>query len=447
MTHKKEPFFLLAGDIFFLFLSLWVALSLRYLEFVSYATYTEHLVPFSILFVVWITVFFIAGLYEKHTLLLKSRLPLIILNAQIANTLVAVLFFYFIPFFVITPKTILFIYLITFFALTLVWRIYGSNLFGKRNKQKALLVGSGKEMDELFNEINNNTRYDLMFVERLDLERTSSETLEREITSLLSKKEIHIVAIDLHNDKVDPVLPILYSYLFSNVRYVDMHKLYEEIFDKIPLSIIRHSWFLQNISTTPKFVYDIFKRFMDIVVSLIIGLPSLIVYPFVWLAIKIDDGGSLYSYQTRVGQNNRPIKIIKFRTMTVANDEGKWGKQVNKVIRIGHFLRKSRIDELPQIWNVLLGDISLIGPRPEFPEPVKAYSEQIPYYNVRHILKPGLSGWAQIYHDRHPHHGLDAEETKNKLSYDLYYVKNRSVLLDLKIALKTIKILMMFAGK
>lgn len=447
MMHKKEPFFLLAGDVFFLFLSLWIALSLRYGELATLSIYREHLIPFSLLFVVWIIVFFIAGLYGKHTLILKSRLPSIIFNAQIANTVIAVLFFYFIPFLVITPKTILFIYLVTFFLLTLGWRIYGYRLFAKKHKQRALLVGSGREMDELYTEVNNNTRYDLVFVARLDARDMPADLLEKEIANHLAQNDISIVAIDLDHEKVSPILPTLYSFLLSNVRFVGMHRLYEEIFDRIPLSIIKHSWFLQNISTTPKIVYDMVKRTMDIVVSLVFGIPSLVVYPFVALAIKLDDGGALFSSQTRVGQNNKPIKIFKFRTMTVANDKGEWGKQQNKVTRVGYFLRKSRIDELPQIWNVLVGDISLIGPRPEFPVPVQMYSEQIPYYSVRHILKPGLSGWAQIYHERHPHHGLDAEETKNKLSYDLYYIKNRSVLLDVKIALQTLKILIMFAGR
>jgi lipopolysaccharide/colanic/teichoic acid biosynthesis glycosyltransferase len=99
------------------------------------------------------------------------------------------------------------------------------------------------------------------------------------------------------------------------------------------------------------------------------------------------------------------------------------------------------------LWNVVRGDISLIGPRPEFPEPVALYIKEIPYYNLRHIVKPGLSGWAQIYHERHPHHGIDTTETGNKLSYDLYYIKNRSFLLDLKIALRTMKVLLSFAGK
>ena len=132
--------------------------------------------------------------------------------------------------------------------------------------------------------------------------------------------------------------------------------------------------------------------------------------------------------------------------MTLPNDDANWNKIKNKVTKVGAFLRKSRIDELPQIWNVLMGDISLIGPRPEFEKPVREYVEKIPYYNVRHMIKPGLSGWAQIYHEQHPHHGVDIEETRNKLSYDLYYIKNRSFMLDIKIALKTIKTLLLRAG-
>lgn len=154
-----------------------------------------------------------------------------------------------------------------------------------------------------------------------------------------------------------------------------------------------------------------------------------------------------FSIQERVGQNNQPIKMFKFRTMTTANDGGKWGAgNENKVTRVGAFLRKSRIDELPQLWNILFGSISLIGPRPEFAQAVKQYEHDIPYYGVRHLLKPGLSGWAQIYHDEHPHHGVAIEQTKDKLSYDLFYLKNRSLILDIVIALKTIKKLILRVG-
>ena len=142
-----------------------------------------------------------------------------------------------------------------------------------------------------------------------------------------------------------------------------------------------------------------------------------------------------------------PMRIMKFRTMSIANDGGVWGNsRKNTITRVGGFLRRSRIDELPQLWNVVRGDISLIGPRPEFPEPVALYIKEIPYYNLRHIVKPGLSGWAQIY-GKHPHHGINSDETRDKLSYDLYYIKNRSLTLDLKIALRTMEVLLSFAGK
>jgi lipopolysaccharide/colanic/teichoic acid biosynthesis glycosyltransferase len=122
-------------------------------------------------------------------------------------------------------------------------------------------------------------------------------------------------------------------------------------------------------------------------------------------------------------------------------------KKGNVVTKIGSFLRKSRIDELPQLWNVFRGDLSLIGPRPELPEIAKVYEKEIPYYNVRHLIHPGLSGWAQIYHENHPHHNADINETKNKLSYDLYYIKNRSLILDVKIAMRTIMTFLSRSGK
>ena len=117
-----------------------------------------------------------------------------------------------------------------------------------------------------------------------------------------------------------------------------------------------------------------------------------------------------------------------------------------RITKVGRFLRRTRLDELPQLWNILKGDLSLIGPRPEFPDPVALYGQDIPYYNIRHIIKPGLSGWAQIHQDGEPHHGIDINGTRGKLSYDLFYIKNRNFWLDLSIALKTIKILLMRKG-
>ena len=444
---KREAAILLLGDIAIFAFSLWLALFFRYGELPASAVYGSHLVPFSIIFALSVLVFFIAGLYEKHTVILKSRLPNIILKAQLANSALAVLFFYLVPYFGITPKTNLFVYLVISFSLILLWRLYGFALFGSRKRQNAIIIGSGTELKELFEEVNNNTRYNLHFISSVDLNKVEAIDFQEEILNRVYGEEVSVIAVDLRSEKVEPLLPHLYNLIFSKVRFIDTHKIYEDIFDRVPLSLLQYTWFLENISLSPKFSFDFLKRLMDVAFASGLGLISLSFYPFVWLAIKMNDGGTLWSVQERIGQSNRPIKLYKFRTMETANDGGQWSKNnQNKVTKVGNFLRKTRIDELPQLWNVLRGDISLIGPRPEFPAPVKLYEKQVPYYGVRHLIKPGLSGWAQIHHDEHPHHMIDTAETKNKLSYDLYYIKNRSMMLDLKIALRTIKTLLSQSG-
>ena len=444
--YRKEPLILLVGDFFFFLLSLWLALFLRNWENPTDKLFSLHLVPFTFLFIVWIVVFYIAGLYEKRTVILKSRLPNILGNTLLVNSIIAIAFFYFVPFFGITPKTILFIYLAVSFVIILIWRTYGYGLLASEKLNNAIIIGSGDEMRELFETVNQNSIYNLKFVSSIDLNRADEQSFRDEIIEHVYAEDVSIIAIDLSNEKVEPVLPHLYNLIFSRVNFVDMHKLYEAVFDRVPLSLLKYNWFLENISTTPRATYDTLKRLMDIFISLPLTLVSLICYPFVWVAIKLDDGGKLFSRQTRVGQNNKDINLLKFRTMSVANDAGQWEKTENRVTKVGAFLRKTRIDELPQLWNVLMGDISLIGPRPEFGDAVKHYTEEVPYYNIRHLIKPGLSGWAQIYGE-HPHHGVDLDKTKNKLSYDLFYIKNRSFLLDIKIALRTLKILASMAGR
>ena len=447
ISSRKEAFFLFIGDAFFFIVSLWLTLLVRYGGAADSKIFADHLAPFSILFIVWFLVFFIAGLYEKHTLILKSRLPTIILNTQIINSVLAVLFFYFIPYFGITPKTNLFIYLVISFGLILVWRIYGEPLFGFRGKQNALLIGSGEEMRELLQEVNNNSRYNLYFISSIDLDNIEALDFQEEILQRIYAENVRVIAADLRNEKVEPILPHLYNLIFSKIRFIDMYKIYEDIFDRVPLSLVKYSWFLENISTTPKFTYDFGKRLMDIIISFILGMVSLILYPLVFIAVKLEDWGVLFTHQKRIGKNNKSIDLIKFRTMKF-NDDGEWNtSRVNYVTKVGKFLRKTRIDELPQLWNVLKGDISLIGPRPEFPYAVSQYEKQVPYYNIRHLITPGLSGWAQIYHENHPHHGIDLKETKTKLSYDLYYIKNRSFMLDIKIALKTLKTFVSRGGR
>jgi lipopolysaccharide/colanic/teichoic acid biosynthesis glycosyltransferase len=391
------------------------------------------------LFVVWFLVYFIAGLYEKHTLILKSRLPGVIWGAQVLNSIFAIVFFYFIPYFGITPKTVLFIYLIVSFCLILLWRLYGIGLFGKQTRQPALLVGSGAEMKELLDEVNGNDRYGIKFVSSVDVSDIAGIDIQDEIIRPIYEDGIKIIAVDFSREGIAPLLPHLYNLIFSKISFIDSHRIYEDIFDRIPLSLVTYSWFLENISVSPKFTYDFLKRVMDVVLSFLLGVVSLVVYPFVWLAVKFDDGGKIFIEQERIGQNNHTVKILKFRTMSVDDGgDGNIGRE-QKITRVGKYLRNLRIDELPQLWNVFIGDISLIGPRPELPRLVELYEKEISFYNVRHLIKPGLSGWAQLYQKSPPKFSANYDETKTKLSYDLFYIKNRSFWLDIKIALKTIR--------
>jgi len=445
VLNKRENLLLFLGDLFFFIFSLWLMLFIRYHELPSSEAFLQHLVPFSVLFLVWIIVFFIAGLYDKHTVILQGKLPGIIFNAQLVNTVLAFLFFYFIPYFGITPKTNLFIYLIISFGLLFFWRIYCQSLFGFKQKENAILIGSGDEMKELKEEVNNNPRYNLNFISSVDLNEMSGLDFNEEVLKIIYSEDVHVVAVDLKNEKVLPILPSLYNLIFSKIKFIDMYRVYEDIFDRVPLSLVRYNWFLENISTAPKATYDFLKRAMDIVLSLALGVISLVIYPFVIIAIKLEDRGPIFFVQERVGKNNKIVRIRKFRSMTVHKESDGLAKDV-RVTKVGAFLRKSRVDELPQLWNVLRGDISLIGPRPELPVLVKLYEKKIPYYDIRHLIKPGLSGWAQLNQPVPPKFSANYDETKIKLSYDLYYIKNRSFLLDLKIALKTIKALLSRSG-
>jgi len=445
--NKWETAILFLGDIALLYAALWITLILRDFTIPSQNTIDLHLFPFSIIFIIWVLSFFIAGLYDKHTLLLRKRLPYLILKTQALNSVLAVLFFYFISIFKITPKTNLFIYLGVSFIFILAWRLSSSIFISPLRREKAVLIGTGTETRELEEEINKNPRYHINLIRSIDVEKVNETDFRDEIINTIYAEGVTTIIIDLQNDKVAPLVPHLYNLIFSKIRFVDKYKIYEEVFDREPLSLLGDSWFLENISRSPHAMYDVFKRIMDIILSFVLWVISFVFYPFIFLAIKIDDGGSVFTHQNRVGRDKKPIRLLKFRTM-ITNDQGKWSAGVkNKVTYVGKFLRKTRIDELPQLWNVLTGDISLIGPRPEFQEPAQVYAKEIPYYNVRYLIKPGLSGWAQIYQKEAPHHDVDIEQTRVKLSYDIYYIKNRSVWLDIKIALKTIKTLLSRSGE
>jgi lipopolysaccharide/colanic/teichoic acid biosynthesis glycosyltransferase len=370
-------------------------------------------------------------------------------RVQIINFLIGIAFFYFAPV-AIAPKANLFIYIIISTAVLIVWRRIMFPVVTISRKQSAVLVGAGEDVGDIFDEINTTGRYGLVFKEQVIPSDVVGDTVKR-ISAAVQQAGASIIVADLHDRRIEAAIPFLYSLIFSGAQIIDASKMYESIFDRIPLSMVGERWLIENSGTAlgTRHVYDGLKRTVDACIAVIGGLVSLVFYPFVYIAIKLDDKGPIFISQDRVGYKGKTVRIIKFRTMS-GNDNGKYGAAgvtKNVVTRVGSFLRRSRIDELPQFWNVIKGDLSMVGPRPELPSLVAIYKNEISYYESRHLVKPGLFGWAQIYHESHPHHEIATEETRNKLSYDMYYIKNRSLMLDLKIVLRTLQILIRRSGR
>lgn len=450
IARKQESLILLLGDILFFLVALWLTLTIRYVEIPDTTLIYNHLVPFSFLFVAWIGVYFISGLYGKQTTLLRSRLLSIILRAQIVNISIAATFFFLIPYFGITPKTNLFIYLIVSSGLVVFWRMHAFSFFETKKKQKAVLIGYHDEVQDLVEEVNRNPRYHIEFTLVAEIDESLDEKrLQAEIFQIVESGEASVIVADVKSRNTRRLLPALYqlSFFEEKVAFFDIHKVYESVFDRIPLSALNESWILENISLSPKPLYDAFKRITDIVLAVPALAGSLLIFPFIYLAIKLDDGGGIFFAQERIGKNNKPIRITKFRTMSGGEEEDKTLNSKRIVTRVGRFLRVSRIDELPQLWNVIRGDLSLIGPRPEITTLVEHYKKEIPFYSIRHIITPGLTGWAQTCHENHPHHSANTVETRVKLSHDLFYLKERSILLDTYIGFRTIKTLLSRVGK
>src|SRR3989344_4985294 len=451
LVPKREYAVLFVGDLAIFGISLWLTLLLRYVELPGSELLLKRLAPFSLLFVVWVGVFFLAGLYGKHTRLFRSQLPTVIFYTQIVNVLLTAIFFFFIPAFGLAPKTILVLYLLVSFALVYAWRVLifphlPSLLRGR--KLKGVLVASGPDSRLLAQEVANDSRYPFSFTHVIDTSKSASHEIIQQTLRVAAEDDVAFLVVDFSDKAFEAARPILYDAAFHKERFaiIDVVELYQEVFDRVPLSLIEYEWVLASVNASR--MYDVLKRAVDILGALVIGLVSLVFYPFVALTIKLDDGGQIFIDQGRIGRYQKLLRVIKFRSMT-GNDRGEYGvegKSKLAVTKVGRFLRRSRIDELPQLLNVLKGELSLVGPRPEFPVLSREYSAKIPYYNARHLIPPGLTGWAQIKHDMHPHHAADIEETKMKLSYDLYYLKHRSLFLDIFIILQTIRIILTSRG-
>jgi lipopolysaccharide/colanic/teichoic acid biosynthesis glycosyltransferase len=447
--RTRELLVLIVGDIAVFMISLWMTLFIRYLEIPSLERLSAHVGPFLLLTSIWVLIFYMAGLYDKHTVFLKSLLFSRILNTQIVNILVAALIFIIVPF-SIAPKTNLVIYLFVSVALFTYWRLVLFNKISPRTQHKAILIADGPEAIELVDEINHNDRYNYSFVRIID-EATAKNTpdFETKLLGLIEKEGISIIVANPNGAYIEKVLPKIFdlSFITFKLTFLDFYKVYEDTFDKIPLSALRYEWFITHVSQSKSFVYDLAKRIIDIVGSVVLGIGFLLIIPFIYIAMRIEgDKGPMFIAQERIGQRNKPVTVYKIRTMTEnraasatwTNEDSAEG---NKITKVGNVLRKLSVDEIPQVWTILKGEMSLIGPRNDIKGLGERLASEIPYYNVRNLVKPGVTGWAQT-HQQYMGNNISPqslEESKERLSYDLYYVKNRSLMLDIAIALRTLK--------
>jgi lipopolysaccharide/colanic/teichoic acid biosynthesis glycosyltransferase len=440
---RRETALLASGDFLILIASLWIALAIRNFRFPEPGYFELNLIPFIPIFLLSIIVFYIAGLYEKQTRLVKLEMGERILGAQVANVILAAVLFFILPL-SIAPKTILAIYLAVSVVAVSSWRFYRAKRERNAgNKTRALLVAGGAAAHEVFEEVNGNDRYLFSFAAHIDPAGRRSEDLEHLVKDACREGATAIV-IDTRDSAVAPILPALYATMLGGTAFLEFSLFYESIFDRVPLDHIDHAWLLEHLPRR-HVLYGVAKRAFDLVFGAIV---LVVAAPFILVAAVslLLSGGSAFILSERIGQGGRTFNLIKMRTMLI-NDRGEPALRAkNRVTKFGSFLRKTRIDELPQLWNVIAGDLSFIGPRPELPAIAAVYEREIPYYHARHVIPPGLSGWAQIHDSDAPRGPADVLRTRRKLSFDLYYLKHRSFGLDLAIAIKTLRALFAFSG-
>lgn len=448
---------LIASDLVTFYGALALLLLVRYGEDSWQRQWSLHITPFSLLLIVWLLALYISNLYDQRMMRNGRDFFTRLGQAMIAASVASVLFFYLIPYFGITPKLNLFLFLVAL-ALTMSGMRYLYNqIIARGTKEQLLIVGINEDSLNLARLVTDNPQLGysvraLVHVgqEALPLENGHMpwQVLDdlSDIERLITEQRIDTIVISPAAYQMSEIIDLFYDTLSRRVDFINLASMSERLTGRIPLGAINQAWFLDNMSEGSKKSFDTLKRVVDIIASVVIGIPALVMTPFVALAITVDSRGPIFFRQKRSGRGGIPFEIIKFRTMrTDAEKNGAVWAQENdsRVTAVGRILRKSRIDELPQLWNILRGEMSLVGPRAERPEFDTQLAQHIPFYRERYLIKPGLSGWAQINYP----YGASVQDAIQKLQYDLYYIKHRSLALDIAIILKTASISLRRAGR
>ena len=445
---------MVSGDLAVFYAGLAATLILRYGFSGLEIWWLMHLFPFSALFAGWILIFIIAGLYEPFSFSASAQVRERIIRAVLVGGAIGIAVFYVMPQPGITPKTNLLIDLVVTAFLLILWRKLYNWILSRSDKIKTVFFGLTDETKNLINFLKNSPHLGYEPVcAVIPAQQTTQHQIgipvyvfDHDLPKIVLEKRATLVIASLDIRGNFDFIKMIYEVLPLGIAYLNFAQFYENITGKIPVSMISEMWFLENLTENEKRGFEIIKRAMDLTASLILGVVAVIIFPFVAAAIKLTSSGPILFRQKRVGKNGRLFELIKFRTMVKNAENGRavWAKENDiRVTSAGHVLRKTRLDELPQIWNVIKGEMSLMGPRPERPEFIEELKKQIPHYMMRLLVRPGLSGWAQINFP----YGASVEDAMEKLQYDLYYIKNRSLGLDISTALKTLFIMVSRSGR
>lgn len=307
-------------------------------------------------------------------------------------------------------------------------------------KKKSVMIVGANEEAQIIKEILLEKQAYFIAAE---MKVTEFESFEE----IIKKREIGkiIITETLHNRKFAETI---LKFKLQGIQVFDFINFYEKIEEKVPVLSINEEYILFGSG------YDILhasldqriKRLFDLILALVVSLltfPIILISAFI---VKLESKGPVFFSQSRIGLGNESFQIYKFRSMRLhdENAHSKYAQEKdNRITKYGKFMRKTRIDELPQLWNVIKGEMSFIGPRAEWDKLCGEYEEKIPFYNIRHSVKPGLTGWAQV---RYPY-GMGVEDALEKLRYDLYYIKHQNLAFDLMILFQTVKIVIFGKGK
>ncbi|MEW5868701.1 MAG: sugar transferase [Chloroflexota bacterium] len=340
-------------------------------------------------------------------------------------------------------------FLILVSVLTMLWRFLYIRVFtAARFMRRVLLVGGGQSGGLMLQVINGLKVKPFSVVGIVDDDhRKLGQTIEGHQVIGTSEQLLKLIEENNVSDLIVAITGKLEEGMFQGlleaqemgVEIIRMPTVYEDLLGRVPVASLEADWILHTFvdqARTNSF-YETGKRLLDIIGGLVGLLLMAIAFPFVALMTILDDGLPIFYSQTRTGRGGQPYEILKFRTMrrdAEADGRPKWAKEDDeRATRAGRFLRKTHLDELPQFFNVLRGEMSLVGPRAERPELVSMFEKHIPFYRARLLVKPGITGWAQVNYG----YASNVEETSIKLEYDLYYIKHRDMMLDIIVLLRT----------